>query len=63
MPRKDRIHQAVRNALVKDGWTVTDDPFRIAYEEQFTRPAFAIIIREKNLPLLVVDIEHEEVAR
>jgi len=33
MPRKDRIHEAVKNALVKDGWTITDDPFRILYED------------------------------
>ena len=33
MPRKDQIHEAVRNALVKDGWTITDDPFRIHYED------------------------------
>lgn len=33
MPRKDHIHHAVRNALIKDGWTVTDDPFRIVYED------------------------------
>ena len=33
MPRKDRIHEAVKSALVKDGWTVTDDPFRIFYED------------------------------
>ncbi len=31
MPRKDRIHEAVKNALVKDGWTITDDPYRIFY--------------------------------
>jgi hypothetical protein len=33
MPRKDQIHEAVRNSLVKDGWTITDDPYRIEYEE------------------------------
>jgi hypothetical protein len=33
MPRKDQIHEAVRNALIKDGWTITDDPYRIEYEE------------------------------
>lgn len=33
MPRKDRIHDAVKNALIKDGWTITDDPFRIHYED------------------------------
>jgi hypothetical protein len=135
MPRRDQIHEAVKNALVKDGWTITDDPFRIAYEdadvyadlrivkteagallqraliieikgftgasplhslenalgqyelyriylrniapeeklylaistttyeEQFTRPAFSIILQEKGLPLLVVDTEHEEVVQ
>lgn len=30
---KDIIHDAVKNALTKDGWTVTDDPFRIKYKD------------------------------
>ncbi len=135
MPRKDKIHEAVRNALLKDGWSITDDPYRIVYEdtdvyadlrivkskaggiiqrtlvieikgftgespmhnlegalgqyelyriylkniapleklylaisattydEQFTRPAFALIVSEKNLPLLVIDTEREEVVQ
>lgn len=29
----DVIHDAVRNALVKDGWTITADPFLIKYED------------------------------
>ncbi|NEN91455.1 MAG: fatty-acid oxidation protein subunit alpha [Okeania sp. SIO3H1] len=29
MPAKDVYHEAVRTALTKDGWTITDDPFRI----------------------------------
>ena len=33
MPAVDRIHNAVRNALIKDGWTITHDPFVIAFEE------------------------------
>lgn len=33
MPRKDQIHEAVKNALVKDGWTIKNDPYRIEYEE------------------------------
>ena len=33
MPRKDQIHDAVKNALVKAGWTITNDPFRIHYED------------------------------
>lgn len=133
MPRKDQIHDAVRAALIKDGWAITDDPFRIVYddadvyadlrivkteagtvllralvieiksflgasplhslenalgqyelyriylqriapedklylaislttyEEQFTRPAFAVVLQEKKLPVLVVNTEREEV--
>jgi hypothetical protein len=30
---KDNILDAVKNALIKDGWTITADPFRIEYEE------------------------------
>jgi hypothetical protein len=33
MPAIDRIHDAVRNALLRDGWTVTHDPYIIRYEE------------------------------
>lgn len=29
MPRKDIYHEAVRAALEKDGWTITDDPFTV----------------------------------
>ncbi|MBC7805411.1 MAG: XisH family protein [Akkermansiaceae bacterium] len=29
MPALDRYHEVVRNALMKDGWTITDDPLTI----------------------------------
>ena len=29
MPRKDKYHDAVRTALEKDGWTITDDPLMV----------------------------------
>lgn len=29
MPARDIYHDTVRNALLKDGWTITHDPFRI----------------------------------
>ena len=34
MPRRDRIHDAVRNALIKEGWTVTDDPYFLKYGDE-----------------------------
>jgi hypothetical protein len=34
MPAKDTYHDAVRRALVKDGWTITDDPYRLIWGER-----------------------------
>ena len=31
MPQRDIYHDAVRNALIKDGWDITHDPFAIAF--------------------------------
>lgn len=29
MPARDIYHQSAKNAMIKDGWTITNDPFRI----------------------------------
>lgn len=31
MPKLDIIHSGVKNALIKDGWVITDDPYVIQY--------------------------------
>lgn len=33
MAVRDFIHQAVANALLKDGWTITDDPFQLKFKD------------------------------
>lgn len=33
MAQLDKIHDAVKNALVKDGWTITADPFEIRFKD------------------------------
>jgi hypothetical protein len=33
MPRLDIYHNVVKAALVKDGWTITHDPFTIGFED------------------------------
>ncbi len=33
MARRDVIHDAVKNALLKDGWQITADPYRIIYKD------------------------------
>ena len=35
MPQRDSIHQIVRDALIKDDWNITDDPYVISYGERF----------------------------
>jgi hypothetical protein len=31
MAARDTFHEAVRNALVKDGWTITHDPLSLSF--------------------------------
>ncbi|MEL6131227.1 MAG: XisH family protein [Cyanobacteria bacterium J06648_16] len=33
MPAKDLYHDAVKTALIKDGWSILADPYRIQYKE------------------------------
>jgi hypothetical protein len=46
MPAKDTYHDAVKQALIKDGWTITADPYPIKYAEV---KLFADLAGEKNL--------------
>lgn len=33
MARLDKIHDKVKTALIKDGWTITHDPYSIEYQD------------------------------
>lgn len=35
MPPRDSIHHIVKQAIIKDGWQITDDPYVISYGERF----------------------------
>ncbi len=35
MPAQDLHHDAVKPALIKDGWHITDDPFNIGYGDEY----------------------------
>lgn len=35
MPQRDTTHNIVKQALVKDSWEITDDPYVISYGERF----------------------------
>ncbi len=46
MPAKDTYHNAVKNALIKEGWTITADPYRIKYKDA---ELFADLAAEKPI--------------
>ena len=46
MPAKDIYHDVVKAALIKDGWTITADPYRIRYEDA---ELFADLAAEKPI--------------
>ncbi len=33
MPQKDTSHDSIKQALINDGWEITDDPYVISYDE------------------------------
>ncbi|OJJ19778.1 XisH protein [Roseofilum reptotaenium AO1-A] len=46
MPAKDVYHDTVKNALIKDGWTIIADPYTIEYEGD---RIYADLLAEKPL--------------
>ncbi len=72
MPQYDLYHTQVKNALIKDGWIITDDPFTIEYKglrlyadlgaekllvaEKFNQK-IVIEIKVFNSPSLITELE------
>ena len=46
MPAKDIYHDAVKNALIKDGWTILADSYFLQYEDA---QLYADLLAEKTL--------------
>ncbi len=56
MPAKDIYHDTVKNALIKDGWTITDDPLSLKIGK---KDIFIDIAAEK---LLVAEKQGQKIA-
>ncbi len=57
---KDKYHEAVREALIKDGWTITDDPFKVNYKGKKGRidlGAEKLLAAEKGTTRIVVEVK------
>jgi hypothetical protein len=60
MPALDRYHEAVRNALIKDGWTITADPLTLRFGRDRVHIDLAaerLIVAEKDMERIAVEIK------
>lgn len=60
MPARDLFHQAVRQALIKDGWTITDDPLLITfggYDLYIDLGAERLIAAERGREVIAVEVK------
>jgi XisH protein len=60
MPAKDIYHDAVKNALIKDGWTITADPYPLEYEDVELYPDLAVeklISQNQKQRKIIVEIK------
>lgn len=61
MSAKDRYHNAVRNALIKEQWTITDDPLKLKFEDEdevrIDLGAEQLLAAEKGTEKIAVEIK------
>lgn len=60
MPAKDIYHDTVKNALIKDGWTITDDPLILKWGSKtllIDLGAEKLIAAEKDNKKIAVEIK------
>jgi XisH protein len=60
MPARDRYHDQVRNALVKDGWTITQDPLHVkwgAKDMYIDLGAEQLLAAEKDQRKIAVEVK------
>lgn len=61
MPAKDVFHDKVRRALEKDGWTITDDPYSLKWDDNenlfVDLAAEKLIVAQKDSDKIAVEIK------
>jgi hypothetical protein len=60
MPARDTYHSAVINALIKDGWTITHDPYTITFGQKdvfVDLGAERLLAAEKGTDKIAVEIK------
>ena len=60
MPAKDIYHDTVKNALIKDGWTITNDPLSLKIGEKdiyIDLAAEKLLVAEKQGQKIAVEVK------
>jgi hypothetical protein len=60
MSAKDTYHNCVRNALVKDGWTITHDPYTMTFGQKdvfVDLGAERLLAAEKGAERIAVEVK------
>jgi len=60
MPAKDIYHEQVKNALIKDGWTITHDPYTMTFGQKdvfVDLGATRMLAAEKGDEIIAVEIK------
>lgn len=60
MPAKDIYHDTVKNALIKDGWTITDDPLSLKIGKKdiyIDLAAEKLLVAEKQEKKIAVEVK------
>jgi hypothetical protein len=60
MPAKDVFHNAVKNALIKDGWKIIDENYTLQYGEDKLYADLAaekILVIEKQSQKIIVEVK------
>ena len=61
MPARDILHDFVKEALNKDGWVITHDPFVVAFKALFLDISGQVLIEDYQIKLIVVDAVRKEI--
>ena len=60
MARRDAIHDAVRSALINDGWRIVADPYRIVYKDatlEADMKADKLLVATRDKRSIVVEVK------
>jgi hypothetical protein len=57
MPAKDIYHDTVKNALIKDGWTITHEQYKLIIGEKRLYPDMTAIRAKKGQEKIIIEIK------